>query len=182
MDPPNISSYPWSLISLPAAVIGPPTQCPPPPPLHYFNSLVPIALVPYLTCPPSHCPPPHPHPPPPKSHWTPFSLVRPSSAHPWTQRSHILNLEFEFAWLSQTWHWRSTIPLVLHLFIGPPSMVRSERPLCHRWTTKATVLPPLCLQRRPVAQGRHKARSPCVKGYQLLRSLRGYKAQYNLGT
>ena len=29
------------------------------------------------------------------------------------------------------------------------SMAMSERPLCHPWTTKATVLPPLCLQRRP---------------------------------
>ena len=29
------------------------------------------------------------------------------------------------------------------------SMVRSERPLCHPWTTKTTSLPPLCLQRRP---------------------------------
>ena len=28
-------------------------------------------------------------------------------------------------------------------------MAMSERPLCHPWTTKATVLPPLCLQRRP---------------------------------
>ena len=29
------------------------------------------------------------------------------------------------------------------------SMVRSERPPCHPWTTKATFLPPLRLQRRP---------------------------------
>ena len=28
-------------------------------------------------------------------------------------------------------------------------MARSERPLCHPWTTKATFRPPLCLQRRP---------------------------------
>ena len=28
------------------------------------------------------------------------------------------------------------------------SMARSERPLCHPWTTKTTFLPPLCLQRR----------------------------------
>ena len=30
------------------------------------------------------------------------------------------------------------------------SMVMSERPVYHHWATKATVLPPLCLQRRPV--------------------------------
>ena len=29
------------------------------------------------------------------------------------------------------------------------SMARSERPLCHPWTTKATIRSPLCLQRRP---------------------------------
>ena len=29
------------------------------------------------------------------------------------------------------------------------SMTRSERPLCHPWTTKANSRPPLCLQRRP---------------------------------
>ena len=28
-------------------------------------------------------------------------------------------------------------------------MARSERPLCHPWTTKATLRPPFCLQRRP---------------------------------
>ena len=30
------------------------------------------------------------------------------------------------------------------------SMAMSERPMCHPWTTKATVRPPFCLQRRPV--------------------------------
>ena len=29
------------------------------------------------------------------------------------------------------------------------SMAMSERPMCHPWTTKATVRPPFCLQRRP---------------------------------
>ena len=29
------------------------------------------------------------------------------------------------------------------------SMAMSERPRCHPWTTKATVRPPFCLQRRP---------------------------------
>ena len=29
------------------------------------------------------------------------------------------------------------------------SMAMPERPVCHPWTTKATVLPPFCLQRRP---------------------------------
>ena len=29
------------------------------------------------------------------------------------------------------------------------TMAMSERPMCHPWTTKATVWPPFCLQRRP---------------------------------
>ena len=54
------------------------------------------------------------------------------------------------------------------------SMAMSERPVYHHWTTKATVLPPFCLQRRPgqfvVAQWRQNGRSPCVKGVLVNRS------------
>ena len=48
------------------------------------------------------------------------------------------------------------------------SMVTSERPVCHPWTTKANLLPPLFLQSRPGQLcGRTKEAQmslPCVKG------------------
>ena len=69
-----------------------------------------------------------------------------------------------------TCEWPTSSATFVRLFQGDhmASMARSERPLCHPWTTMA-IFGLLCaingdLFSFAVAQGRHKGRNTCVKG------------------
>ena len=114
------------------------TKCP------YYHHIVEMMLI-VVIIPPTHAP-------------TSPSLQRNESPHkgPVTQEIFLCCTQIErhsISLLGNTVHTPYYTPFTLYIpqnvTATMASMAMPERPVYHHWTTKATVLSPFCLQRRP---------------------------------
>ena len=76
----------------------------------------------------------------------------PTTVHPFCDHNDVCAFilpPLSDLWASDRPPWRPLCDCFEHAQNFTATMAMSERPMCHPWTTKATVRPPFCHQRRP---------------------------------